>query len=58
MKYSLKLPAFNGMQNGRFTFLTDSVSGASFWNILCTQNEKTEKADPKIEVAGLFTRVI
>jgi hypothetical protein len=58
MKCSLKLPAFNGMQNGRFTFLRDNGSSASFWNVFCNQDEKIDKADPEIEMAGPFTRVI
>lgn len=58
MKYSLKLSAFNGKQNARFVFLCDNRSSASFWNVLCSQDEKIEKADPKIEMAGPSTRVI
>jgi len=58
MKYSLKLAAFNGMQNAHFMVVRGDGSSASFWNVLCSQNEKIEKADPKTEKAGPFTRVI
>ena len=49
MKYSLKLAAFNGLQNAHFMFVRGYGSSASFWNVLCNQDEKTQKADPKTE---------
>jgi hypothetical protein len=58
MKYSLKLAAFNGLQNAHFIFLLGNGSSASFWNLLCNQDEETEEADPKTEKAGPSTRDI